>query len=193
MKRLFLISILLLSSAAWGQSLDAARAAFDRKDYATALRALQPLASQGIAEAQFRLGSMYVNGEGVPQDYVEAVKWYRLAAAQEMAEAQVMLGLMYAGGRGVPQDYVEAVKWYRLAAAQGIAEAQFRLGLMYGLGWGVSRDLVTAHLWSNLAAARGNPQAVKFRDFVAKEMTSQQIADAQKRARECLAQNYKGC
>jgi TPR repeat protein len=136
---------------------------------------------------------MYVSGQGVPQDYVEAVKWYRLAAAQEMAEAQVMLGLMYVGGQGVPQDYVEAVKWYRLAAAQGIAEAQFRLSLMYGLGWGVSRDLVTAHLWSNLAAARGNPQAVKFRDFVAKEMTPQQIADAHARARECVARNLNGC
>jgi TPR repeat protein len=157
MKRLFLISILLLSSAAWGQSLEAANAAYDRKDYATALRAYQSLAARGDASARNNLGMMHYRGEGVPQDRSEAVKWYRLAAAQGNAEAQSNLGLMYDRGRGVPQDYV------------------------------------TAHMWFNLVAARPNANAARSRDLVAKEMTPQQIADAQKRARECLARNYKGC
>ena len=37
-------------------------------------------ADQGDAKAQYSLGVMYDQGEGVPQDYAEAVKWYRLAA-----------------------------------------------------------------------------------------------------------------
>src|SRR4030095_1164368 len=86
-------------------------------------------ATQGDAVAQNNLGSMYVEGKGVPQDYTEALKWYRLAAAQGYAEAQFNLGVMYLGGEGVPQDYAEALKWYRLAAAQGEAKAQFNLGL----------------------------------------------------------------
>ena len=68
------------------------------------------------AGAQFNLGVMYDNGEGVPQDYVEAMKWYHKAAEQGHAGAQFNLGLMYANGNGVPQDYAKAAKWFRLGA-----------------------------------------------------------------------------
>ena len=50
-----------------------------------------------------------------------------------------------------------------------------------------------AHMWYNLAAAQGNKNAVKYRDLVAHKMTQQQIAEAQKLARECLASKYKNC
>jgi len=61
-------------------------------------------AEQGVAEAQFNLGLMYYNGQGVRQDYAEAVRWYRQAAEQGNAEAQNNLGAMYAIGQGVRQD-----------------------------------------------------------------------------------------
>jgi uncharacterized protein len=44
-------------------------AAYSRGDYATALRLWRPLADQGVADAQFNLGLMYEDSEGVPQDY----------------------------------------------------------------------------------------------------------------------------
>ena len=50
-------------------------AAYDRKDYATALREFRPLAEQGMAEAQFNLGTFYQFGWGVRQDHAEAVRW----------------------------------------------------------------------------------------------------------------------
>ncbi len=99
--------------------LDEGEAAYDRGDYATAVRLWRPLAEQGVVTAQNNLGVMYEKGEGVPQDYAEAVKWYRLAAEQGYAIAQFNLGFVYAEGQGVPQDYALAVKWYRLAAEQG--------------------------------------------------------------------------
>ena len=80
-------------------------AAYESKDYATALKLWRPLAEQGDAQAQYNLGIMYDNGQGVPQDDAEAVKWYRKAAEQGIAKAQYNLGVMYANGRGVPQDY----------------------------------------------------------------------------------------
>jgi uncharacterized protein len=52
----------------------------ERRDLAPVLRLLRPLADQGNAEAQMKLGFMYVTGEGTPQDYVEALKWFRRAA-----------------------------------------------------------------------------------------------------------------
>ena len=98
--------------------------AYERGDYATALREWKPLAKQGNASAQFNLGMTYANGRGVPQDYKTAVKWYKLAAEQGDLDAQFYLGHMYHYGHGVPQDHKTAVKWYRLAAEQGNAFAQ---------------------------------------------------------------------
>ena len=69
--------------------------AYERGDYATALREFRLVAKQGDADAQFYLGLMYYEGQGVPQDYAEAVKWYRKAAEQGNALAQVNLGVMY--------------------------------------------------------------------------------------------------
>src|SRR5260370_42113148 len=37
-------------------------------------------AEQGDANAQYSLGNMYRNGQGVPEDYAEAVRWFRTAA-----------------------------------------------------------------------------------------------------------------
>jgi TPR repeat protein len=128
-------------------------AAVHRGDYATALKLLTPLAQKGHAWAQYNLGVMYDQGEGVALDDKEAVKWYQAAAEQGNSTAQFNLGVMYNDGRGVAQDYKEAVKWYRLAADQGFPQAQGNLGRMYGLGRGVAQDYVYAHIWLNLAAA----------------------------------------
>jgi len=55
-------------------------AAASPPDYADAMKLFRLAADQGDAKAQYSLGVMYDQGEGVPQDYAEAVKWYRLAA-----------------------------------------------------------------------------------------------------------------
>jgi TPR repeat protein len=108
----------------------------------------------------------------------------RAAVEQGEAWAQFNLGVTYEFGKGVPQDYAEAAKWYRLAAEQGYALAQSNLGGMYGNGKGVPQDDILAHMWSNLAAAQGNAGATKNRDILAGLMTREQIAEAQRLARE---------
>ncbi len=127
------------------------------------LRALAVAAEQGDAEAQFKLGVMYEEGEGVPQDDEEAVKWLRLAAEQGHADAQVRLGahylnkIVFASYRD--QDQEEAVKWYRLAAEQGHADAQYNLGWMYDEPHGVPRDDEEAVKWYRLAAEQEHAEA----------------------------------
>ncbi len=133
----------LLLSVAFAQSLDETR----------------KKAESGDADAQFNLGLMYANGDGVPKDSAEAVKWYRKSAEQGSALAQTNLGLMYANGTGVPKDAVEAVKWYRLAAEQGLDSAQFTLGVMYANGTGVPKDAVEAVKWFRKSAEQGNAAA----------------------------------
>jgi hypothetical protein len=88
----------------------------------------------------------------------------------------------------VPQDYAEARRWYRKAAEQGHARAQFNVGVMHENGEGTPQDYVQAHMWLNLAASRatGDDQRefANQRDILAGEMTAQQIAEAQRLARE---------
>ncbi len=185
-----ILSLRLAAPVAAGPLEDAV-AAYDRGDYATALRLYRPLANQGSAAARHNVGFMYAHGQGVPLDYAEAVMWYRKAAEQGLAAAQLNLGVMYDNGQGVPQDYAEAVMWYRKAAEQGVAAAQLNLGVRYDNGRGVPQDYVQAHMWFNLAAARflaseteNRETAVRNRDRVAAKMTVAQIAEAQRLARE---------
>jgi hypothetical protein len=128
--RAILLSFILLSSAGTGiraGPIEDATAALERRDFATALQLLRPLAERGNADAQMKLGFLYVAGGGIPQDYAAAVKWFHLAADQGQANAQCFLGLMYFEGRGVPRDYVSAHMWLNFAAAGGIEDAvQYR-------------------------------------------------------------------
>ena len=135
---------------------DAAYAAYQEGRYTTAMRLARPLAAEGDARAQSVLGLLYSRGQG-----------------------------------GVPQDKAEAVKWLRRAADQGDAQAQYNLGLSYAKGESGEPDNVSAHMWLNLAVAHflasdtvARAAARKDRDLVAEKMTPDQIAEAQKRARE---------
>ena len=75
---------------------------------AEAVRWFRLAAEQGDASAQFNLGGMYANGEGVLEDDTEAVRWFRLAAEQGHAGAQSSLGFMYDYGQGILEDEAEA-------------------------------------------------------------------------------------
>jgi TPR repeat protein len=101
--------------------------------------------------------------------------------------------VMYSRGNGDVQDYAEAVKWYRKAAEQGDAIAQNMLGFSYVKGKGVLQDTIAAHMWFNIAAANGNELAANGRDIVRTMLSSSGVEEAQKRAKRCMASNYKEC
>jgi len=228
-RSILIAAFLALAGAAAAGPLEDAEAAYQQKDYATALRLWRLLADQGWATGQvglailyangqgvpqdyaeavmwFRraadhhgdptaetaLGRMYANGQGVPQNYAEAERWYHMAADQGDADAQMSLGFIYGGSeRGMSQDYAEAAKWRRKAADQGFADAQYSLGGVYEHGYGLPRDYVQAYMWYNLAASRFSPSetekidaAARDRDLVAAKMTRDQIAEAERLARE---------
>jgi TPR repeat protein len=62
--------------------------AYDKKDYASALRLLLPLADHGDTIAEYYLGRMYSRGQGVPQDYVLGYMWFNLAAMQPTSDSR---------------------------------------------------------------------------------------------------------
>ncbi len=152
-----LVLALALSTPVFAAHLRAALEAYGRGDYATAIKELRPLAEQGDALAQVTLGGMYQLGEGVRQDYVEATKWYRLAAEQGDGNGQVNLSNML--GSGLTPDYVEAHMWASLAAEDSALE-------------GIAvQDFIRDWALSNREAFEG-------------KMTPEQIAEAQRLARE---------
>ncbi len=155
MKRVIAFAVLLvvLAAPAWA-GFDEGVAAYERGDYAAALREFRALAEQGDADAQYNLGFMYGEGQGVPQDYAEAVKWFRKAAEQGVAPAQSRLGIMYYEGHGVVQDYVQAHMWLNLAAARGGGDA--------GDAYAKVRDIV-AELMTPAQIAEAQRRAGKWR------------------------------
>ena len=80
----------------------------ETRDPLEVVKRCRKLAVAGRVIGQYRLGIIYLNGEGVEKDIVEALRWLRLAAAHGYAEAQFNLGICYAAGNGVVQNHAEA-------------------------------------------------------------------------------------
>jgi TonB family protein len=97
---------------------------------AAALAAAREGAERGEAAAQYKLGMIYLNGQGIQQDRDEADKWLQKAAAQGAADAQEALGLINAPRPNYAGDPTLAISWFRLAAAQGKAQSQFFLAML---------------------------------------------------------------
>ena len=74
-----------------------------------------------------------------------------------------------------------------IAAGTNNASALLELGIMYSTGRDVEQDLVSAHKCFNLAALQGLKEAREYRQEIATEMTSEEIAEAQRQARDWLA------
>lgn len=93
--------------------------AYVQGNYAVALEKFRPLVEKGDARAQFSLGVMYHQGQGVTQDDKQAAALWSQSAEQGHVGAQDNLGLRYARGQGVAQDWVQADKWFTIATALG--------------------------------------------------------------------------
>lgn len=71
------------------------------------------------------------------------------------------------------------------ATANG--DALFDLGVLYSSGRNGLIDLVAAHKWFNLAALKGRVDAISLRQEIAGQMSSAEIAIAQREARAWMA------
>ena len=106
---------------------------FSRGEYKWAKKYWEPLAEDGDCDAEFRMGTLYFLGAGVPRDYAAARQWWARAAKNGQPFAQALLATMYAhdsmsvitirtetqfdctGGCGFPQSMVEAYRWMSLS------------------------------------------------------------------------------
>jgi TPR repeat protein len=178
------------------------------RNEAEAVKWFRLAADQGLIAAQNNLADTYLLGLGVPQDFSEAFKWYRIAADQNSSYAENVIGIGYEHGLHVAQDDAEAFRWYRRAANRiyerpgdtWIHSPQYNIGAMYASGRGTAQDYVRALMWFTLAAAFGDTKppgplgiklvdtskytALEQRDRLMALMTSAQITEAERMARE---------
>ena len=123
---------------AFDQGMQALRAG----DYAEAYCLWRPLADQGYAEAQYHVGWLYANGNGLAVDVERALAFWRAAAKQGHADAQFAVALAYTTGEGIDKDLVRATDWYLDAARQGHEDAREILLRLNGEG---AIDVIAHH------------------------------------------------
>ena len=105
------VLVLSFAAATAAQDYELGFEAYKRGDYAAALREFRPLADQGHAKAQFKLGAMYLLSQGVPQDLVLARLWLDLAAGQGNETAYIISDDV--AGFMTPAQIAEAEKFAR--------------------------------------------------------------------------------
>ncbi len=158
--------ILSFSTAALAGPLEDALQAYDKGNYVQAAQLLAPLAKNGDAVAQLRLGMLNYYGRGMKENEPAAMELWEKSAAHGNTEAMFQLGKAYTFGSQLAKSNadpdVEAAKWYYKAASAGHAEAQFSLGLMFLVGKGVVEDRAEAMRWIRMAADQGQPEAKRF-------------------------------
>jgi len=99
-------------------------AAHAQGNFERALQVLLPLAqSSNDPYAQYYLGIMYANGQGVEKDLSAAGRWFKSAAEQGIPQAQFRLGEIYARGQGVTRDLGSAYAWFSVASQSGHSQA----------------------------------------------------------------------
>lgn len=104
-------------------------------------------AEKGCAWGEYRLGTCYYNGKGVPKNYINAVKWFRLSSKQNGMEstwALEKLSKCYFNGQGVDKDYKTALNLAKEAVSkashQTVPEAHLVIAECYYNGYCSDKD-----------------------------------------------------
>lgn len=118
------------------------------------LEALEIAARHGDRDAQFRIGTRFLNDGGLDGGPAAAARWFAKAAAQGHNEAQFMLASMYERGAGVEKDEARAIELYRQAASAGHVRSMHNLGAML-LKNATAQSYREAAAWFEQAAAKG--------------------------------------
>jgi len=123
--------------------------------YADAAQHLAGPLKAGNADAEFLIGTLYLNGTGEAKDTGEGIRLLRLAAAQHNASAEDQLGNCYVFGTGVAKDMGEARRWFERGTADGDIDTMYELGYLLQ----TQGDKDAAAPWIQKAAESGEPRA----------------------------------
>lgn len=153
--------------------------AYRNGNFAAALKEWIPLAKKGNDKAEYYLGRMYQNGQGVEMDSTKAAKWYNSAATKGNVHAQYELGMIFHRMAMTEFDYQNALKFITKAAIRGHLKALYTLGKMYRDGYGVEVDPVRAYVMFGFARKRLKEARAAFKQLE-ERMSNQEVALAKK-------------
>lgn len=123
--------------------------------YKEAVFSCEEAAWNGDSESQFKLATLYAQGQGVKRNMRTSVNWLQSAADQGHLEAQYNLGSAFQYGNGVKVNVETAFNWYLVSANNGFAKSQRNLAHMFETGTGVDVDFDSAYLWFLKSAGQG--------------------------------------
>lgn len=155
-----LAALLIFAQPAFA-GLDEGMAAFKRQDWTAAAREFRPLAEQGNASAQARLGHILFQGLLGSRDDVEALRLINASASAGDPFGQYLLGNAYFFGRGVPKTPTTALVWYGRAAEQENPESLHALGEIHFNGLGVGKEEAKGVEYYLRAAEKGVPASLE--------------------------------
>jgi hypothetical protein len=144
--------------------------AYKEGKFRRAFDAWMLVAYEGNAEAQFNLGVLYLEGNGVERNAERARTWFMKAAEKNHVLAQYNLGHMALSGMGSEKNIQEAIKWWKLAAEGGHFQAQFNYGRALYLGIGGHEDKAGGLVFLRQAAVQKDKRAIKFLSENAEEI-----------------------
>lgn len=153
------------------------------QDYDQAAFWFNRAAEQGLAPAQYRLGTLFEKGLGTPENPTKARTWYERAAGQGNVKAMHNLAVMQAEGAGGPQDFAAAARNFEQAAKAGLGDSQYNLAILHERGLGVERDLARAYQWFAIAAEGGDADAGARAEALKNSVDAAKLVDAELAAR----------
>ncbi len=129
-------------------------------DRIQAMKWYQKAADQGLAEAQYRLGMMFISQDGGVSDGSNALLSLRKAAEQGHLKSQSWVGNIYYRGIGVPGDMAQSVYWFSRAAEQGDTSTESQLFMLYIYSVDtLPQEDANVVIWNRKAADQGHPSA----------------------------------
>tara|TARA_B100001971_G_scaffold212606_1_gene243263 strand:- start:3029 stop:4219 length:1191 start_codon:yes stop_codon:yes gene_type:complete len=170
------------------------------KDLVQAYRLLEPAVAQGNSLALVDI--LQAPKSMTPAQLAEASEIARAFLGKKVAlletiattgdgASQFKLGLMFYLGTEIPKDLEKAAQWFQKAGEQGHAEAPALLAGIHFSGEGLEKSFVEAYKWYAIAKGRGNTAATANQTEVAKLLTAEEKAAADKEVTAWLAAHPK--
>ena len=131
-----------------------------KSDHSRAYRWYHKAACGGNPQAQFRVGIMLLNGDGVMENASLAHSYLLKSAEMNNPKAQFVVAEMYRIGKGVKKDGKKANQWYKRGAELGNSNCQFAWSKRLENGEGMYfSDKKAAFEWLYRAASSGHGEA----------------------------------
>ena len=114
-KTFFIIFICLFANESFAD-FDRGLKEFNKGNYELALDIWEPLANEGVSNAQYNVGLMHHNGLGTKQDFKQAYKWLLKSSEQGNLNSIRLISTMYALGNGIDKSFVRSYMWAKIGA-----------------------------------------------------------------------------